>query len=294
MLQTNAMKIKRLDEKCTKCMLCTKDCISTVWKDIDGVPEVVAPEDCNLCSHCLAVCPHDAIEHEGLDINQIKRINTGFVDPEAFETIVRGRRSIRQYKNKRIPEELIKKVINCASQTPTATNSQHVEYIVVSDKKIMNSIAGIIFNFAVKIYKFTKKFPGNLIYNFIKLFPSSEIITRYLEPMPYYIDETQKGRDFILHNAPVLILVHAPKGGNFANENCNLAASNIINHAYSLGLGTCYIGFLNLSLKFSKKIRALIQLPKNRMVYASIIMGYPAYKHSNTASRKTPSITWFQ
>ena len=110
--------------------------------------------------------------------------------------------------------------------------------------------------------------------------------------MQYFIDETKKGRDFILHNAPVLILIHAPKGGNFSNENCNLAAANIMNYAYSLGLGTCYIGFLSLSLKYSKKLRNIIQLSKGRMVYFCIVMGYPAYKHSNTASRKKPGINW--
>lgn len=112
--------------------------------------------------------------------------------------------------------------------------------------------------------------------------------------MKYYIDQTEKGRDFILHNAPLLILIHAPKGAKFANENCNLAASNLMNYAYSLGLGTCYIGFLNLALQYSKTIRTIVKLPKKRMAYACIIMGYPAYKHAKTASRKQPLIKWIR
>jgi len=65
-----------------------------------------------------------------------------------------------------------------------------------------------------------------------------------------------------------------------------------MNYAYSLGLGTCYIGFLNLSLKYSKKLRAIVKLPDARMAYACIAMGYPAYKHAHTASRKKPPIQW--
>lgn len=194
------MKIKRIEEKCTNCMLCVKDCISAVWRDINGVPEIVAPDDCNLCSHCLAVCPHDAIEHKGLDQIQIQKTKAAFINPEVYETIARGRRSIRQYKDKKIPDNLIGKVIHLAN--------------------------------------------------------------------------------------------HAPKGGNFSNENCNISATNIMNYSYSLGLGTCYIGFLNLSLKYNKKLRSLINLPKGRMVYACVVVGYPEYKHSNTASRKKPSIQW--
>jgi nitroreductase len=286
------MKIRRIEDKCTKCMLCVKDCASVVWKDRNGIPTIVAPDDCNCCSHCLCVCPHGAIEHDGLDQMQIKKIDPDFINPTVYETIARGRRSVRRYKDKNIPDELIENIISLVNYSPTATNSQNVGYLVIADKKILSKISKAIFGFSTKIFYFTKKFPGTIIYKAIKLLPGSDTITRYIDPMQYYIDETKKGRDFILHNAPVLILVHAPRGTEFSNENCNISAGNIMNYAYSLGLGTCYIGFLNLSLKYSKKMRNLVKLPKGRMVYACIVVGYPAYKHANTASRKKSEIKW--
>ena len=112
--------------------------------------------------------------------------------------------------------------------------------------------------------------------------------------MPYYLDETKKGRDLILHNAPALILLHAPKGKNFAGENCNLAAANIMNFAYSLGFGTCYIGFLTLYLKYSRKLRRLVGIPDSRMAYAALVMGIPSYGHTRTASRNNPKIEWLK
>ncbi|MBT3387082.1 MAG: nitroreductase [Desulfobacula sp.] len=288
------MKIRRIEEKCTKCMLCVKDCASVVWKNINGIPKIVAPGDCNRCSHCLSVCPQGAVEHGGLDWTQIQKIDPDLIDPKIYETIARGRRSVRHYKDKDIPDQLIEKVIGLVNHSPTASNSQNVGYIVVSDKNILKTISNSVFGFAVKIFYFTKKFPGNLIYRILKIFPVSDTIARYVDPMQYFIDETKKGRDFILHNAPVLILVHGPKGKKFSSENCNISAGNIMNYAYCLGLGTCYIGFLNLSLKYSKKLRKHVNLPENRMVYACLIMGYPAYKHANTASRKKPAIKWIQ
>jgi len=275
-------------------MLCVKDCASIVWKEINGIPQIAAPEDCNKCSHCLAVCPQNAVEHSGLDPAQIQKTDPERLDPGVYETIARGRRSVRRYKDKNVPQELVEKVINLVNHSPTASNSQNVGYIVVSDKNILRKISKAVFGFAAKIFYCTKKFPGSLIYRIIKCFPSSNIVVRYLDPMQYFIDETKKGRDFILHNAPVLILVHAPKDKKFSNENCNISAGNIMNYAYSLGLGTCYIGFLNLSLTYSKKMRDLIKLPENRKVYACIVMGYPAYKHSNTASRKKPVMEWIR
>lgn len=288
------MKIQRIEENCTKCMLCVKDCISAVWRDINGTPEVINPSDCNLCSHCLSVCAHEAIRHDGLDRKQIKKNDKDLISPEVYEAITRGRRSIRQYKDKPLTDFLIEEVVDLVNHTPTASNSQHVEYIVITDKTALNKISEAVFGFSTKLYNFFLKFPGNLIYKALKLLPSSESITRYVEPMQYYIDETEKGRDFILHNAPCLILVTAPKGAKFANENCNIVAANIMNYAFAKGLGTCYIGFLNIFLKYSKKTRRLIKLADNRMAYACIVMGYPAYKHANTASRKKPSIEWLK
>lgn len=275
-------------------MLCVKDCASVVWKNLNNIPQIVAPDDCNLCSHCLAVCPQGAIEHDSLDALQIHKINPDLIDAAVYETIARGRRSVRHYKDRPVPEELIEQVIHLANHSPTATNSQHIEYLVILDKKILKAISSTIFGFAAAIFARTKKFPGRVIYKIIKNFQASDMITRYLDPMPYYLDEIKKGRDFILHNAPVLILVHAPKKGSFANENSNISAGNIMNYAYSLGLGTCYIGFLNLSLKYSKNLRKLVNLPQGRMVYASIVMGYPAYTHTNTAARKKPVIQWLR
>lgn len=286
------MNIQRIEANCTKCMLCVKDCVSAVWREVDGDPEIVAPDDCNLCSHCLSVCAHDAISHDGLDRMQIQKTDKDLIRPDVYETIARGRRSVRHYKDKPVPETLIEEVVGLVNHTPTASNSQHVKYIVITDREVIKEISAKVFGFSAKLYYFFQKFPGNILYKALTLLPSSESITRYVDPMQYYIDETEKGRDFILHHAPCLILVTAPKGEKFANENCNMSAANIMNYAYAKGLGTCYIGFLNIFLKFSKKTRRLVKLPDNRMAYACIIMGYPAYRHANTASRKKPAIDW--
>ncbi len=286
------MKIEKIEENCTNCMLCVKDCVAAVWREDKGIVKVISSQDCTLCSHCLAVCPKDAILHDGLDSTQINKIDRALIDPMVYKTIAMARRSIRQYKNKSVSKELINEVIHLANYSPTASNSQHVKYIVISKKETLNLISKEIFGFASKVFRFTKQFPGNIMYNFIKNYNWSETLTRYIDPLQYYIDETEKGRDFILHNAPALILIHGPKRGSFSSINCSIAATNIINYAYSQGLGTCYIGFLNLSLKYSKKLRSVIQVPKDRVVYACLIIGYPSYRYTNTVSRSKPDISW--
>ena len=67
LLSGGNMKIKRIEDRCIGCMRCVDDCVSGVWQNINNVATVAAPEACNLCSHCIAVCPKKAIVHEGLD-----------------------------------------------------------------------------------------------------------------------------------------------------------------------------------------------------------------------------------
>ncbi len=286
------MKIEKIEKKCTDCMLCVKDCAAAVWQDDSGIARVLRPEDCTLCSHCLAVCPKAAILHDGLDSTQINKIDRTLIDPMVYKTIAMARRSIRQYKDKSVSKELINDLIHLANYSPTASNSQHVKYIVITNKEPLRLISNEIFGFASKIFRFTKRFPGNFLYSFIKKMDRSGTMIRYIDPLQYYIDETEKGRDFILHNAPALILIHGPRKGSFSSINCNIAATNIMNYAFSQGLGTCYIGFLNLSLKYSRKLRSVIQVPRGRVVYACLIIGYPSYRYTNTVSRKEPEISW--
>ncbi len=275
-------------------MLCVQDCISGVWREVNGLPKVVAPEACNRCSHCLAVCPKGAIEHDVLDAKQVRRLKKKLLDPDVYNEIVAGRRSVRHYKNKQVPRETIEKILDMARYSPTASNNQNVGYIIIQDKALLQQISKDIFGLGQRVFGATQSSTGKKLSGALKSTPFVNSINRYNDSMGYFIQQAEAGRDLILHNAPVLILLHTPKRTGFTCDNCNIAATNIINYAYALGLGTCFIGFLTLALRFSKALRKKVELPEGRQVYASLIMGYPAYKHIFSASRKKNDVKWIQ
>lgn len=286
------MQIQKVEERCDTCGLCVKDCVAGVWREIDGRPEMAAPQYCNQCGHCVAVCPNGAIVHAALDSEQIRKLEKKLLDPDVYRETIRSRRSIRRYRRKAVSKEVIDDILELAGHSPTASNLQNVAYTVINDQAILNVISTTVFGFGAKIYLKTRKGIGKLFYLLLKFFMRGDDLERYVEPMGYYIEQTAQGRDFILHGAPVLILVHGPKKGSFHSENCNIAAANMMNYAHACGLGTCYIGFLVLMLKLSKRLRKIIRLPKNRRVYACLILGYPAYKHSFTTSRRKRPVQW--
>lgn len=55
--------------------------------------------------------------------------------------IIKGRRSVREYKSKAIPQELLDKILDAARWAPSAGNLQPWEIIVVQDNETKKKIA---------------------------------------------------------------------------------------------------------------------------------------------------------
>lgn len=61
---------------------------------------------------------------------------------DAIEVLKR-RRSIRVYKDKPIPKEILEKIVDSSRFAPTARNEQPWEFMVVTEKETLKKIAGI-------------------------------------------------------------------------------------------------------------------------------------------------------
>lgn len=85
-----------------------------------------------------------------------------------------------------------------------------------------------------------------------------------------------------LKNAPVVIVGCAnPKAlltGKWAVIDTTIALENIVLAAWSLGVGSCWIGAFN-----EQKVKNAVQIPEKWKVVALISLGYPA---ENPESRK--------
>ena len=286
------MQIRKLDDKCDRCGRCVKDCAAGVWRDIDGEPTPVAPQLCNLCSHCLAVCPRNAIEHDLLDKAQVRSITKDLINPDAYREIVMTRRSVRHYKKKPVPRETIEAILDLARYSPTASNAQNVQYTIVTNMDLMRRVSKRIFGLGKRANKWLTSKRGKLLLKAFEKTDFGKSFGRYISVMDYYKDQTEAGRDYILHNAPVLILIHAPSRANFACDNCNIAAANITNYAHALGLATCYLGFITMFLRFDRTMRSWFDIPKGQRVFASLVLGYPLYSHTFSVSRNRPTARW--
>ena len=70
---------------------------------------------------------------------------------EIVEKLLFGRRSIRQWKDKEVPEEIINRVIEAGLAAPNACNMQCQRFLVLEDEESMNIIKGDVSLAPVKI-----------------------------------------------------------------------------------------------------------------------------------------------
>ena len=97
-------------EKCIKCGLCQKDCISKIIKnDSEGYPCVSDETACIGCQHCLAICPKGAISIFGKNPDNSDKIENK-VSPEQLENLIKSRRSCRIFKQENIDTETMNKL----------------------------------------------------------------------------------------------------------------------------------------------------------------------------------------
>ena len=76
---------------------------------------------------------YETIVNEGKEIYNLE-FDYNELDSEAVLYAIKTRRSIRRWKNKPVPKELVRKVIEAAQWAPSACNRQSTRYIVLEDE----------------------------------------------------------------------------------------------------------------------------------------------------------------
>ena len=67
----------------------------------------------------------------------------GSFDPDKLQDFLRLRRSVRRYKKKPIPREVVEKLVEAARYAPTGANVQSLEHIIIQNRKTIDILAGL-------------------------------------------------------------------------------------------------------------------------------------------------------
>ncbi len=72
------------------------------------------------------------------------------VDPKELLSLIKSRRSIREYIEKEIPKDVLLDIMEAGRWAPTGANLQPWHFVLVTDKKILNKVGKAIKFFGIK------------------------------------------------------------------------------------------------------------------------------------------------
>jgi len=179
-----------------------------------------------------------------------------------LDKALRGRRSIRKYLAKNVPEELVRQVIEAATFAPSAKNGQQWRFTVLTGK--------------------SKK-------------ELTDLFRRELEIVSQRIGRENMGSSLsscsIMEQAPTVIMVWNAGERGWETEIHSIAAAiqNMLLKAYALGLGTVWIGDIFYTLDALKE-----HFGRPWKLMAAVALGWPDHTPKSRPRKSVDEVAEFQ
>lgn len=156
------------------------------------------------------------------------------------------RRSVRNFKDQKIPDHLVKNLLDAANNAPSGGNLQPISIIVIREAKTKKELAELL----MENQPWVKNAPLSLIFciDFYRLKKWASM----------------SNTDFLGNNSLATFLT--------SYADAMISAQNVVILAENYGLGSVYIG--TVQLRFTK-IRKLLSIPEFVLPIISLSIGYP-------------------
>jgi nitroreductase len=178
-----------------------------------------------------------------------------------LDLCIKGRRSVRAFTDEAVSKQHIDAVLEAGTWAPTGMGREPWRFIIVEDKKLIKLVSE----------------------------ETKECVKQAMAPLA---ERFSTEADIICYNAPMLILVCVEKDPQWSNVSLLdsvLATQNMFLKAYELGLGTCYMGFVQL-LNSKQHVLRKLGIPENCEMTVPFIIGHPKTKQGK-GKRSKPVIT---
>lgn len=158
---------------------------------------------------------------------------------------IKERRSIRCFKSVPIPKEEVLEILEAGRYSPSGCNMQPWYFTVVTNKELLEEI--------------------NIKTKAIMVEQSRTEYLRGKGLNPNY---------HVFFNAPCVIFVSYNNDSVTPIEDISVATQNILLQAYSMGIGSCWIGNVKPLLQKDSDVVAKLGIPQNHTPFHAISLGH--------------------
>ncbi|SIN91892.1 nitroreductase family protein [Halodesulfovibrio marinisediminis] len=262
------------NEKCVQCNQCVTDCPASIIRFESGVPAIAPSREdrCLKCMHCLAVCPTAAVSILNVTPEDCLPLKGNMPSDHQLETLMKGRRSVRRFKQENVEKDLIDRLITLSANAPTAKNAMQLQFSVVDDLDVMR-----------KISKHTYKLVAEAVADH-----------RVPEEMSHFRALSRayaEGFDIVFRKAPHMLVVSSPTTGSSPMIDVGIALTHFDLAATNAGLGSLWCGFaMQAFTHFVPEYKEILGIPEDHNAAYSIMFGKPAVKYYRAVDRRFQAI----
>jgi nitroreductase/NAD-dependent dihydropyrimidine dehydrogenase PreA subunit len=255
-------------QRCTRCGLCVADCPARIIAMTDGDFPSIAPDketSCYMCQHCLAICPTGALSILGLKPGDSRPLAGGYPDADRLETLIKGRRSVRCYKDENLNPQLLRRLLEVAWHAPTGVNARNVMFTVVDDREKLSALRGNVMAGLGRLVR-ENSLPEDKAFfaDFVHLWEEKQV-------------------DILFRGAPHLLIASAPLNGASPVPDCLIALSYFELFAQSLGVGTVWNGLVKWAINdLLPETRHRLGSPADHVIGYVMSFGKPAVHFART------------
>ena len=268
-------------EQCTACMKCVKDCPS----DAINIKTGSIADTCIHCGHCVAICPEGAVMP---DTGKITALENGSMDPGEYRALVAGLRSIRYYLKKEVPVEMLEMLVENMRHYSSASNARPIKITIVNSPEKIQQLNDMTI---LTLLKAVNVVTSPLVAPVVQVLAPSVNIRGLKNYRESFYRKKLTNSSLVCHHAPAVMLLHGPvtKYG-MADADAWIWATHTTLYAKTLGLGSCFIGFIVKAMERSANLRKEFGVPDGHGVYAALTLGWPKNGYKNETSRQQPEV----
>jgi len=194
---------------------------------------------------------------------------------QELEGLIKGRRSVRQWKKKDVPDELVKRAVELATWAPNGGNYQGWHFVIVRNKEVIKKMADAVQSVVDKIASWPEAMS------------SREDIERYQKNASFFrnaptcvgvlSDAYQNPMDRVLvaresFDREAKEILGFRRSAPTAIQSVAAAVTTMLLVFHQMGLGAVW---LVSPIQAKKEIETILKVPSGRDLICLVAVGYP-------------------